>query len=71
MKVHIFMGFPCFMSTECYYSKMMVNSYRMKSLAVMKGGRTPSTKIITNKIGVYFNERLVTTPELWKPKKLP
>ena len=59
------------MSMECNLPKMMVNSYRMKSLAVMKGGRTPLTKIITNKIGGYFNERLVTTPELWKPKKLP
>ena len=42
---------------ECNYPKMMVNSYRMKSLAVMKGGRTPSTKIITTKIGGYFTKR--------------
>ena len=58
------------MSTECYYSKMGVNSYRMKSPAVIKGGRRLATKKTTTKIGGYFNERLVTTPKLWKPKKL-
>ena len=51
------------MSTECYYSKMGVNSYRMKSPAVTKGGRTLATKKITTKIGGYFTERLVTTHE--------
>ena len=51
------------MSTECYYSKMGVNSYRMKSPAVTKGGRTLATKKITTKIGGYFTERLVTIPE--------
>ena len=51
------------MSTECYYSKMRVNSYRMKSPAVTKGGRTLETKKITTKIDGYFTERLVTTPE--------
>ena len=59
------------MSTECYYSKMGVNSYRMKSPAVTKGGRTLSTKKITTKIGGYFTERLVTTPEAGNPKKFP
>ena len=51
------------MSTECYYSKMGVNSYRMKSPAVTKKGRTLSTKKITTKIVGYFTERLVTTHE--------
>ena len=59
------------MSTECYYSKMGVNSYRMKSPAVTKGGRTLATKKITTKIGGYFTEMFVTTPEGGNPKKLP
>ena len=51
------------MSTECYNSKMWVNSYRMKSPAVTKGGRILATKAISTKIGGYFTERLVTTHE--------
>ena len=51
------------MSTESYYSKMGVNSYRMKSPAVTKGGRTLATKKITTKIGGYFTERVVTPHE--------
>ena len=56
------------MSTECYYSKMGVNSYRMKSPAVTKGGRTLATKKITTKIGGYFTERLVTTQKALRNK---
>ena len=48
---------------SCYYSKMGVNSYRMKSPAVTKGGRTLATKKITTKIGGYSTKRLVTTHE--------
>ena len=68
MKVNIFTGVSLFHVNGLLLPKMVVNSYRMKSSAVTKGGRT---KIITNKTGGYFTERLVTTPERWKPKKLP
>ena len=51
------------MSMECYYSKMGVNSYRIKSPAITKGGRTLATRKITTKICGYFTERLVTTHE--------
>ena len=57
------------MSMECYYSKMGVNSYRIKSPAFIKGGRTLATRKITTKIRGYFTERL--TPEGGNPKKLP
>ena len=43
--------------------KWGVNSYRMKSPAVTKGGRTLATKKITTKIGGYLTKRLVTTHE--------
>ena len=56
-------GFPCFMSTECFYSKMGVNRCRIKSPAVTERERTLATKKITTKIGGCFTERLVTTPE--------
>ena len=59
------------MSMECYYSKMGVNSYRIKSPAVIRGGITLATRKITTKIHGYFTERLLTTLEGGNPKKLP
>ena len=59
------------MSMTYYYSKMGVNSYRIKSPAVTKGGRTLATRKITTKIRGYFTERLLTTLEGGTPKKLP